>query len=50
VRDDGFIGGDDHRWGRQLGYPVKRAVEEFCRRQGIRVVALKSGNFVRQGA
>jgi hypothetical protein len=46
VRTGGFICGDDYLWGPEAGYPVRRAVDELSRRDGIRLVAVKRDNFI----
>ena len=35
VRDGGLITGDDYRWGKAEGLPVKSAVEDFCKTHNL---------------
>jgi hypothetical protein len=46
VKGSGLMAGDDYYWGTNLGFPVKRAVDEFVRQGNVELVSIVDSQFI----
>jgi hypothetical protein len=46
LRPGGLLTGDDYTWRPDLGYPVKRAVDEMCRSGRVRKLWIRRGQWI----